>query len=72
MSTNEKVSTAPAKATGAEPHRTAAGTAAAVLTDDDFVEEEYTPGEADGGMFGGCRPRRHSTSGPRPNGSWAC
>ncbi|PNH82809.1 ABC transporter ATP-binding protein [Arthrobacter sp. AFG20] len=25
---------------------------AAVLEDDDFVEEEYKPGEADGGMFG--------------------
>ena len=22
------------------------------MTDDDFIEEEYTPGEADGGMFG--------------------
>ncbi|MFF2317658.1 ABC transporter ATP-binding protein [Arthrobacter sp. NPDC058097] len=27
-------------------------TEAAVLEDDDFVEEEYKPGEADGGMFG--------------------
>ncbi|WP_395401825.1 ABC transporter ATP-binding protein [Arthrobacter sp. UC242_113] len=29
-----------------------AATEAAVLEDDDFVEEEYKPGEADGGMFG--------------------
>jgi ATP-binding cassette subfamily B multidrug efflux pump len=29
-----------------------AATEAPVLEDDDFVEEEYKPGEADGGMFG--------------------
>jgi ATP-binding cassette, subfamily B, multidrug efflux pump len=29
-----------------------AASEAAVLEDDDFVEEEYKPGEADGGMFG--------------------
>ncbi|MFP5368701.1 MAG: ABC transporter ATP-binding protein, partial [Actinomycetes bacterium] len=38
------------------PGRAAAGSPAEdaeVLQDDDFVEEEYTPSEADGDMFGG-------------------
>jgi ATP-binding cassette subfamily B protein len=48
MSTNEKVSTPPPKAADTA----AAGTDATDLMDDDFIEEEYTPGEADGGMFG--------------------
>ena len=46
MSTNEKISTPLAKASD----ETTAGSAATDLTDDDFVEEEYVPGEADGGM----------------------
>ncbi|MGW9413028.1 ABC transporter ATP-binding protein [Arthrobacter cupressi] len=45
-----------AKAEAAKAARAAAEaeneSAAASAVDDDFVEEEYTPGEADGGMFG--------------------
>nr|WP_272912754.1 ABC transporter ATP-binding protein [Arthrobacter sp. FW305-BF8] len=36
----------------AEKLQSQTGTEAPVLEDDDFVEEEYKPGEADGGMFG--------------------
>ncbi len=48
MSTNEKVSTVPARATDTA----VAGATATDVTDEEFLEEEYTPGEADGGMFG--------------------
>ena len=40
------------KGSGPADSSTKAANEAAVRDDDDFVEEEYTPGEADGGMFG--------------------
>ncbi|MFE4541405.1 ABC transporter ATP-binding protein [Arthrobacter sp. NPDC056727] len=40
------------KGSGPAESSTKAANEAAVLEDDDFVEEEYKPGEADGGMFG--------------------
>jgi ATP-binding cassette subfamily B protein len=41
--------------------------AAPVLEDDGFVEEEYKPGEADGGMFGAMPAKKASISGPLPS-----
>jgi ATP-binding cassette subfamily B multidrug efflux pump len=49
MSTNEKVQAAPQKASpDTAPQNGLPDTA----SEDDFYEEEFTPGEADGGMFG--------------------
>ena len=55
MSTNEKTKLPPS---GTEPAATGHSVtgpdtgSSATEPDDDFYEEEYTPGEADGGMFG--------------------
>ena len=48
MSTNERLSPDSA---GKAPHEAPAETPAGA-PEEDFYEEEFTPGEADGGMFG--------------------
>jgi ATP-binding cassette subfamily B multidrug efflux pump len=53
MSANEKgTSREPAARQDAAKLQSQTATEAPFLEDDDFVEEEYKPGEADGGMFG--------------------
>jgi len=56
-----------AKAEAAKAARAAAAadeTAVAAVADDDFEEEEYTPGEADGGMFGNLPAKKAKAFGP--------